>query len=184
MLVRIPSLALLVLLLAANRTHAASAAFPPEYAFAETRLVKVGEGTLRWMFIRVYDGALYLDASDPKRNPLDDTAKRLELAYAVGISAEQFRESGNTILRRNVDPSIWEAIRDRVEAINAAYVDVGDGDRYALTYLPGTGTTLSLNGTDLVTVEGADFAKAYFTIWLGEDPAQKSFKRQLLEGLR
>jgi hypothetical protein len=38
-----------------------------------------------------------------------------------------------------------------------------------------------LNGTPLGVVEGADFAAAYFAIWLGPKPISDSLKAQLLE---
>ena len=69
---------------------------------------------------------------------------------------------------------------DRLAKLNRAYVDVKPGDRYTLTYVPGKGTTLRLNGNPLVTVEGADFATAYFRIWLGEDPISPQLRDLLL----
>ena len=132
------------------------------------------------MFIKVYDGVLYMDSCQSGADPLTDVAKCLELAYSVGLSAEDFQESGNAILKRNVDQTTWEGLQDRLAMLNAAYQSVEKGDRYALAYLPGQGTTLKLNGVPLVTIEGADFANAYFSIWLGEDAAKKSFRDDLL----
>jgi hypothetical protein len=57
---------------------------------------------------------------------------------------------------------------------------VEPGDRYALTYIPGMGTELSLNGEAKGTIQGADFAAAIFSIWLGTKPIDKGLKRQLL----
>ena len=54
------------------------------------------------------------------------------------------------------------------------------GDRYSLTYIPGKGTTLSLNGVPKGTVDGADFAAALFSIWLGPNPIDSNFKQALL----
>ncbi|MBK9111219.1 MAG: chalcone isomerase family protein [Nitrospira sp.] len=53
------------------------------------------------------------------------------------------------------------------------------GDRYGLTYLPGVGTELALNGERKGIVEGADFAAAYFAIWLGPDPINEALKEGL-----
>ena len=49
----------------------------------------------------------------------------------------------------------------RIDRMNRHYRDIKPGDRYALTFIPGRGTELSLNGTALVTIEGDDFAAAY-----------------------
>jgi hypothetical protein len=39
---------------------------------------------------------------------------------------------------------------------------------------------LALNGEPKGTIEGAEFAAAVFSIWLGPDPASESFKKQIL----
>ena len=71
-------------------------------------------------------------------------------------------------------------LRSRIDLFNAAYRDIKPGDRYALTYQPGKGTELSFNGEPLVTIEGADFAAAYFSIWLGHKPLDDNLKKALL----
>jgi hypothetical protein len=70
-------------------------------------------------------------------------------------------------------------LRQRLEQISAAFRDVKAGDRYALTYHPATGTELALNGKPLVAIQGADFAEAYFSIWLGKHPIDKDLKKRL-----
>lgn len=70
---------------------------------------------------------------------------------------------------------------NRIDKHNALYRDVQPKDRYSLTYLPGKGTELALNGEPLGTIEGADFARALYAMWLGDKPMNASFKRQLLD---
>lgn len=154
--------------------------FPQLIQYPSVELQKVGEGTFRWMLLKVYEGALYLDASALAEDPLADVAKCLELRYLVGISADDFRKSGNAILRKNVDETTWQSLQERLGRLNAVYRDVGRDDQYRLLYLPGEGTTLMLNEERLVTIEGADFAKAYFSIWLGENPVKGSFRNALM----
>jgi hypothetical protein len=64
--------------------------------------------------------------------------------------------------------------------MSALYEDVVAGDRYALTYRPDLGTELSKNGRHLRTIPGADFAAAYFGIWLGDAPLDDALRDQLL----
>ena len=173
-------ISLVLCLLLPFSLEARDSGFPETISLSSVNLEKVGEGTFRWMFFKVYDGAFYTDSSNPQAGALDDVAKCLELRYNVGLTAEQFRESGNAIVRRNVDEATWRSLQDRLAKLNAAYRDVEKGDRYALVYVPGKGTSLLLNGDPLVTVEGADFARAYFSIWLGEEAVKASFRRALL----
>ena len=84
------------------------------------------------------------------------------------------------LIEANQSPETVAAIQPRIEKINALYDDVKPGDRYLLTYIPGTGTALSLNGEAKGTVKGADFAAALFSMWLGSKPIDKKLKKQLL----
>jgi hypothetical protein len=91
-----------------------------------------------------------------------------------------FGKAGDEILKRNVDGRTFAILRPRLDRINSLYRDVKPGDRYALTYVPGVGTQLALNGTEIGVIDGADFARAYFRIWLGEDPIDIRLRDQLI----
>ncbi len=154
--------------------------------------VRVGDATLRLscvgllrykLFIKAYVAALYLGDGAAPGDILADVPKRLELSYFWSISGADFGKVGDQILAQNVDAQTFAALRPRLDRINAWYRDVKPGDRYSLTYVPGSGTELALNGKQLGTVEGADFAAAYFRIWLGDNPIDTRLRDQLL-GLR
>jgi hypothetical protein len=140
-----------------------------------------GLAVLRYRLIfTVYAAALYAEAGAATDEVLEDVPKRLEIDYFYDITAEQFRRSMLHWIARNVTPATFDALRPRIEEMNALYRDVKAGDRYALTYLPGRGTQLALNGAALGTVEGPDFAAAVFSIWLGRTPLDESLKAGLL----
>jgi hypothetical protein len=136
---------------------------------------------LRYLrFIKVYVAALYLPASIPGDDVLSDVPKRLEIAYLVAFSKDDFAKGAAPVLERNLTATELAAVQERIDRLNAAYQDVQPGDRYALTYAPGEGTELTLNGAPLITIEGADFAAAYFGVWLGREPIDDKLKRDLL----
>jgi hypothetical protein len=139
-------------------------------------------GLLRYkIFIKAYVAALYLGDGEVAGDVLDDVPKRLELSYFWSISGADFGKAGEHILAQNVDARTLAALRPRLDQINGWYRDVKPGDRYSLTYVPGSGTELALNGNRLGIVEGADFAAAYFRIWLGDKPIDSPLRDQLLE---
>ena len=131
--------------------------------------------------IKAYVAAVYLPEGVAPDNMLDDVPKRLEIGYLVSIKGPDFGRGAEPVLRRNQTPSELARLRSRIDRLNAIYRDVKPGDRYALTYLPGRGTELTLNGVPLTVIEGADFAKAYFGIWLGREPIDARLKRDLLK---
>lgn len=130
--------------------------------------------------IKAYAAALYLGEGISADRALDDVPRRLEIEYFWAIPAEAFAEVTVDGIARNVDAETMADLHDRIERFNALYSDVRPGDRYALTYLPGDGTILSLNGVPRGSIPGADFARALFSIWLGEEPFDASLKTQLL----
>lgn len=176
------STALLALVLAsiAPTALAVSAEFPDRRTIEDVELRLVGTGTFRWAFFSVYDGALYLSDPDRVKAVPGDFPMRLELAYRRDIDREKFVEGAQVFLRKNASEDEIAAIQDRVEKINQAYRSVESGDRYALTYIPGSGTELALNGETLARVQGDDFARIYLRIWLGNEPISDSFRRDLL----
>lgn len=130
--------------------------------------------------IKAYVAALYLPEGGTPGQVLSDVPKRLELHYLVSIKGSDFGKGAEPTLERNQPPAELARLRSRIDRINVVYRDVKPGDRYALTYLPGKGTELALNGVPLVVIEGADFAAAYFGIWLGREPIDEKLKRDLL----
>jgi hypothetical protein len=146
-----------------------------------TRLSIRGTGLFRYLgFIKAYVGALYMEDGTSSDAVLSDTAKRLEIEYFHAINGEDFGSATNKVIARNVDPDTLARLKPRIEKQNALYEDVQPGDRYALTYVPGKGTELALNGKPKGVIDGADFAAAVFAMWLGQEPMNKSFRQQLL----
>lgn len=140
-----------------------------------------GAGLLRYMvLIKAYVAAFYLPEGIPSAEALSDVPKHLEIEYFHAIAAADFAKATRSGIARNVSMTGYERLKPAVEALNHLYRDVKPGDRYSLTYLPGQGTTLSLNGAPLGTVAGADFAAGLFAIWIGAAPLDEGFKQILL----
>jgi len=141
-----------------------------------------GKGLFKyWSIVKVVAGALYLPEDTRARHALLDVHKTLELAYFVPIKAKDFRKATHEGIKRNVDSDTYTRVKSQIEQLNRLYKNVKSGDRYTLTYTPGIGTTLALNGKALGTVKGSDFAAALFSIWLGEkDPMDRGFRADLL----
>ncbi len=156
--------------------------FDDQYTMADTSLELRGAGLLRVMiFAKIYVAAFYLPAEYPSKLALSDVPKRLEVEYLRSIAGDDFGPATNKKISENIDPQTYERLQPRLEYHNSLYQDVQPGDRYALTYIPGKGTELTLNGEPKGTVEGADFAAALFSIWLGPKPISESLKKELLD---
>jgi hypothetical protein len=145
------------------------------------RLKLLGTGVYYYKrLLKAVAAALYLDDRASAADPLADVAKRLEMQYFWGVSGKQLVAGSTALLARNLPLAKRAALQPQIEAMHALYRDVAAGDRCALVYLPGVGTSLLHNSKLLGTVAGAAFAAAYFSIWFGDQPMDPSLKRQLL----
>ncbi len=180
-----------ILTIAASATSAS--ARDPEPAFperielsasdsADSALIKLGEYRYVYrLFFKLYDVALYLTPGTSFENVLGaSTSYRLQFRYLREIDKSIILESSDKMLRKNLSSQEYEQIAERVERINRAYRTVRDGDRSSLTYQPGTGTTLRINGEPIVMIKGEDFARLYFKIWLGEEPISSTLRESVL----
>lgn len=145
-----------------------------------TTLKLAGTGLLRYWGFKAYVGDLYLEEGCPIGEALSDRAKRIELQYKRSIKGKNFGPATDKSIAENIDPATLRRLRPRLDYHNSLYEDVQPGDRYSLTYIPGQGTELALNGDPKGVIEGADFAAAVFSIWLGPKPLNESFKKQIL----
>lgn len=155
--------------------------FADSYQAGDTRLVLKGTGLFRYLgFVKAYVGALYVHPDALEGDVLDDHAKRLEVEYFHAIEGRAFGPATDKTMAANLDAEALARLRPAIDRHNALYRDVLPGDRYALTYLPGRGTELALNGKPLGVIAGAEFAAAVFAMWLGPAPMNAAFKEQLL----
>ena len=154
--------------------------FNDTYVADNANLRLTGVGLLRYWGFKAYVGAFYLEEGVSDDNFMSDTAKRIELEYFRSIKGKDFGPATNKSIAKNVDAKTFDRLRPQIEFHNSLYQDVQPGDRYSLTYVPGKGTELALNGQPKGIIEGAEFAAAVFSIWLGPKPMNETFKKQLL----
>lgn len=145
------------------------------------RLVINNVGLLRYRVVfKGYVAALYLGDDVRPEEELTDTC-RSAWSYSTSgrLQGADFGRAADEILEQNFSSEFIATLRARLQRLHVLYENVKPRDRYALTYIPGVGTELALNGVPKGTIEGADFAAAYFAIWLGEKPIDASLKTQL-----
>lgn len=157
--------------------------FVDRYPAGQTELHLTGVAVLKWaLLFDVYAGALYLPDGVDGEKWTDDVPKRLELFYFRDFKAEDFSSSSDKLLRESLAAEEYQSLAARLQEFYKLFRDIKSGDRYSLTYQPDIGTQLRLNGELLGGVPGADFAVAYFGIWLGPQPISAAFRDNILKG--
>mgnify|MGYP002347077400 CR=1 FL=1 len=164
----------------ATVAHAA-ADFPATLEEDGLRLTRAGTAVVRFAgILPLFDAVLYLaDPADAGR-VLDDVPKRLVIRYRRAIPPAALNHAAERALRATTRAGELDPVRDRLDRIAAWYRAVEPGDVYALTYVPGAGTRLELNGRAVGTVDGADFARIYFGVWLHPRAPHGGLREDLL----
>ena len=166
---------------AARGIDVAGVRFGSEHLIGGERLDLRGAALLRWRGVfKAYAAALYLPPLTPKGDALEDVPKRLEIEYFWSVPAEDLGRAADQLLSERLGEKTLATLRSRLQELHAAYESVEPGDRYALDYRPEVGTELSKNGRPLAVIPGADFAAAYFSMWLGERPIDAGLRDRLL----
>lgn len=143
-----------------------------------------GGGIREKMFIDLYVAVLYLQEKTTNSSEIINGDKPMAVKIKI-ISGMVDNENFEEALREGFDKSTNNNIapvKDRMEKmINEGFKeDIKTNDIYDLVYEPKKGSTLYKNGSALVTVQGLDFKKALFGVWLGKDPADSSLKKEML----
>ncbi len=146
----------------------------------------MGKGEVYYMgFIKVYDAAFYANIPSGGQVVMDpETSRCLKLTYNVSLAVKDFVLGAESILARQHSPEEIAKLREEIGRLHGAYRDVQKGDSYYLCYdAQQRRTTLTLNDTELVAVTSAEFAEAYFGIWLGAvQPIDEKLRDRLLGG--
>lgn len=155
--------------------------FDKKLMVSESQLQLKGTALLRYLlFIEAYAGAFYLPENIESDHALEAIPRHLVLDYRVDIPANKFGEATTIKIKESVSKEVYDRLAPKINQLNQMYTDVNSGDRYALTYIPGKGTTLSYNTLPLGTIRGGEFSKALFSIWIGPNPIDEEFRDKLL----
>ncbi len=131
--------------------------------------------------VNVYVAALYVEqrsgngaqilASDTKKRLVLRFLRDVDRADIVGAFQEGFQHSGG-----------GGAMAPRVRQLNGWVPAAREGASWTFTYVPGAGLHAAFGGRERGVVPGADFARAFFGIWIGSHPPNPGLKRGLLGG--
>lgn len=145
-------------------------------------MAKLGEYRYVYrFFFPLYEAALFTAEGGSADSVLGaEKPFQLKFRYLREIDKSIILKSADRMLEKNLSESERTSIAEGVDRINAAYRTVNEGDTSSLTFVPGQGTTLTINGEPQITLPGEDFARLYFTIWLGQNPISGSLKKHLL----
>ena len=133
--------------------------------------------------VDVYVAALYLEntSNDGAAIARSEETKRLILHFVRDVEAGDISEAWSEGFEKNAGRAL-SGLEDRINTLNGWMADMAIGDLMVFTYVPGTGLTVEVDGDVKGTIEGDDFARVFFLIWLGSDPPNSGLRTGLLGG--
>ncbi|MGE5232721.1 MAG: chalcone isomerase family protein [Acidobacteriota bacterium] len=145
-------------------------------------LVLNGLGLRKKLFIKIYVGGLYLTAKehDAAKVLAADSPRRMVMHFLYGVSASQMCDAWDEGLEQNT-PNPSADVKAAFKTLCSYMEEIPKGNELVLTYVPGQGTLVEVNGKAKGTLAGKDVADATLATWIGPDPAPGTdFKNAVL----
>ncbi len=144
-------------------------------------LVLNGLGLRTKYMVKVYVAGLYLaqKSSDAEAIIKADAPKQIVMKFVHSASKSQMTDAFNDSFSDNT-PDAVKTMKPDIDRLLSALEPVKPGDEMVFTYVPGTGTTLAINGNDKLTIAGPAFGQVLFSVWLGPKPPNADMKKGML----
>ncbi len=186
MLRRAPLLLSLVLFAATARAkECAGVSMPDRLKIDGKDLVLNGMGLREAtvLGIDVYVAGLYLEqrSSDGKKIAAAESLKLVKMTFVRDVSREDMAEQMGEHFRLAAGKD-YGKLKPRFDRLSSWLPALHEGDVFTVAYRPGDGLEVRHGSKKLGTIPGADFARAIFSIWLGDKPPNPGLKAGLLGG--
>lgn len=146
-----------------------------------SKLVLNGLGLRTKYMVKVYVAGLYLEQKSSDANAIikADAPKQIVMKFLHGASKSQMSDAFDQSFSDNT-PEAKKTMKPDIDHLLAALEPIKEGDEMVFTYVPGTGSTLAINGQQKLTISGAAFGQVLFAVWFGPKPPNADLKKGML----
>jgi hypothetical protein len=148
----------------------------------ETRFTLNGVASYKKLGRQILVAALWLEHAerDPDKILTGDMPRRYVTHFQRGVSSQRVCRAWNDGLDAN-SPGASGEVKQQFKTLCLWIHDFRAGEEIAVTYVPGRGSIVELDGTRVGEIPGKGFADAYLACVLGPKPSLgKGFKKALL----
>ena len=146
------------------------------------QLLLNGMGLRKKFVVKVYVGGLYLPVKQTNAATViaTDASRRMVMHFLYSVSKSQMADAWEEGLEDNT-PNASAEVKTAFKTLQGWMEDVPKGNKIVLTYVPGVGTTVEINGKSKGTLGGKAVSDAILNTWIGPDPAPgEDFKKAVL----
>ena len=158
---------------------------PAQIEFKASTMTKNGQGTRIIFFMKVYESSLYLETRSSNAEEIVNInapmAIRIDVTSTV-VTANAMKKALSEGLENSTENNT-DPISSEIEQLSSSFkTDVSAGDFYEFIYIPEIGTHVLKNSELIELIRGIEFKKAFFGIFLSDNPIQKNLKKAMLGG--
>jgi hypothetical protein len=167
-------------------TEVAGVKYPDSIQIGANKLVLNGAGIRYKVVFKVYTAGLYLPAKAASVEAIlaEQGPKRIQIVMLREIDANELGKLFTKGMEQNApreefSKSIVGILK--LSDIFSARKKLVAGDAFAVEWVPGTGTVITVNGKpEGQPIKEPEFYSALMRIWLGKSPADDQLKEALL----
>lgn len=183
---RLASLLILLFVLIplqADAGRKAGVTMPDQITIAGKQLALNGMGLREATALKidVYVAGLYVEtpSSNPRQILDANETKSIVLTFVRDVDRDDVTKAWSDGFKHNATVARG-AIQGSIDQLNGWMPDMKKGQSLRFTYIPGTGTAVDVAGQRKGIIQGEDFARSLFAIWLGNKPPTGALRKGLL----
>ena len=160
-----------------------AAEIPNAIEYQESKLTLNGHGTRVILFMKVYEGSLYLENKSVDANKIIDANEAMAIRIDVlstMVTADAMKKALNEGLEKSTGGNTGPISAEMQQLSSSFNSGVTTSDFYEFVYLPDSGTHVVKNEELVDVIPSLEFKKAFFGIFLSDNPIQKNLKKAML----
>jgi len=158
---------------------------PKTIEYQDNKLILNGQGTRVVFFMKVYEGSLYLETKSSEAEEIVNNNSPMAIRIDVTsemVTANAMKKALSDGLKKSTNNNTGSISNEMNQLSSSFDSAVSSGDFYEFIYIPEIGTHVLKNNELAELIPGFDFKKAFFGIFLSNNPIQKNLKKAMLGG--
>lgn len=167
------------------QTKVGDATLPNSMQYNEQSLILNGAGLREKLWFDLYACGLYLPQKSSNASSIVASDELMAVKIHI-LSSLVSKKKLIEAFRKGIDEtnnvSDVKRLKSKIDVfLTLIKNDIAVDNVYDLVYFPNKGVTVYENNKDLGTIEGLDFKKLLFNVWLAPSPVDDDLKDEMLK---